>query len=440
MSDALPLPTRPNLEQYKKLAKDFQHACKSSDPGAVRDWAARWAETIARLQGREITQNLRRQIDYEAERMARHWRKFKKTYERAARCTLAEAQFFVARGHGFASWPKFARHLQGLARAHSPVSRFEAAVDAIVGGDATTLAKLLDEDPDLVRARSTREHRSTLLHYVSANGVEDFRQKTPKNIVEITKLLLNAGADVNAESDAYGGRSTTLGLTATSCHPEEAGVQLPLMDLLIGHGAAIDGPDGGSAVNGCLHNGRGEAAEYLANRGANLDLEAAAGVGRLDVVQSFFNDDRSLKSLATEKQRSDGYAWACQFGRTSVVDFLLKTGIAVNAKLPHDGQTGLHWAAYGGHADTVRLLLERGASVDIRDDSYDGTALGWALYGWGAGPHPAGRGSYHEAVALLVRAGAKLDPEWYEDDEDRRHARDKVQSDPRMAAALRDES
>ena len=42
MSDALPLPPRPNLEQYKKLAKDFQHACKSSETGAIRDWAARW--------------------------------------------------------------------------------------------------------------------------------------------------------------------------------------------------------------------------------------------------------------------------------------------------------------------------------------------------------------------------------------------------------------
>src|SRR5258708_68383 len=68
-----------------------------------------------------------------------------------------------------------------------------------------TLEKLLSENPTLVCARSTREHRSTLLHYVSANGVENFRQKTPKNIVEITKLLLKAGADVNAESDAYGG-------------------------------------------------------------------------------------------------------------------------------------------------------------------------------------------------------------------------------------------
>jgi len=151
----------------------------------------------------------------------------------------------------------------GLARGNSTVSNFEAAVDAIVSGDTGTLAALLHDHPELVRARSTREHRSTLLHYVSANGVEDFRQKTPKNILDITKLLLDAGADVNAESDAYSGRSTTLGLTATSWHPENAGIQLPLMELLIDHGAIIDGPDGGSAVNGCLHNGRGEAAEFL---------------------------------------------------------------------------------------------------------------------------------------------------------------------------------
>jgi ankyrin repeat protein len=439
MSDALPLPPRPNIEQYKKLAKDFQHACKSDDPAAVRNWAAHWAEHLARLEGREITDDFRRHIGYEAERMAGRWHKFRKNNEGAARCTLADAQFFIARGHGFASWPKFAKHLQGLAHTDSPVSRFEAAADAIVRGDAATLSKILSEDSELVRARSTREHRSTLLHYVSANGIEDFRQKTPKNIVEITKLLLDAGADVSAESDAYGGRSTPLGLTATSCHPVEAGVQLALMDLLIAHGAAIDGPDGGSAVNGCLHNGRGEAAEYLANLGARLDLEAAAGVGRLDAVRSFFNDDGSLKAPATEKQRIDGYAWACEFGRTSVVDFLLQTGIAVDAKPPHNGQTGLHWAAFGGYGDTVRLLLDCGAPVDVRDQSYDGTPLGWALYGWGSGLRPSGRGSYYEAVALLVRAGAKLDPEWYSIDEDRRRARDKVQSDPRMAAALRGE-
>jgi ankyrin repeat protein len=438
MSDALPLPPRPNLEQYKKLAKDFQRACKSSDASAIRDWAARWAESIAGLQGLEITPEVRRQIDFEAERMEQRWSKFKQTNEGAARCTLASAQFFVARGHGFASWPKFARHLEGLARANSPVSTFEAAVDAIVSGDLASLEKLLGENPGLAKARSTREHRSTLLHYVSANGVEDFRQKTPKKIIEITKLLLKAGADVNAESDAYGGRSTTLGLTATSWHPENAGVQLPLMELLIDHGAIIDGPDGGSAVNGCLHNGRGKAAEFLASRGARLDLEGAAGVGRLDVVKSFFNDDGSLKSTATQQQLKDGFAWACEFGRTSVVDFLLQKSMGVDAKLKHDGQTGLHWAALGGHVDTVKLLLLRGAPFDVKDESYGGTPLGWALYGWGA-PENSGREDYYEVVALLAQAGAKLDPEWYEDDVDRQRAAEKMRSDPRMLAALRGE-
>jgi ankyrin repeat protein len=438
MSDALPLPPLPNLEQYKKLAKDLQRACKSNAAGEIRDWAVRWAETIARLQGLEITPEIRRQIDFESERMEHQWNKFKQTNERAARCTLASAQFFVARGHGFASWPKFAKHLEALASANSPVSTFEAAVDAIVNGALARLEKLLSENPGLARARSTREHRSTLLHYVSANGVEDFRQKTPKNILEITKLLLKAGADVNAESDAYGGRSTTLGLTATSWHPENAGVQLPLMELLIGHGAIIDGPDGGSEVNGCLHNGRGEAAEFFASHGARLDLEGAAGVGRLDVVKSFFNDDGSLKPPATQEQMKDGFAWACEFGRTSVVEFLLQRGMEMDVKLKHNGQTGLHWAAFGGHVDTVKLLLEHGAPIDARDESFGGTPLGWALYGWGA-PESPGRADYYEVVALLAQAGAKLDPEWHEDDEDRRRAAERMRSDPRMLAALRGE-
>src|SRR6476659_5955404 len=106
MSDTLPLPPRPNLEQYKKLAKDFQHACKSDDAGAIRDWAARWAERLAGLKGLEITPEVRSQLNHEAERIEQRWHKFKQTNERAARCRLADAQFFVARGHGFASWPK----------------------------------------------------------------------------------------------------------------------------------------------------------------------------------------------------------------------------------------------------------------------------------------------------------------------------------------------
>ena len=66
--------------------------------------------------------------------------------------------------------------------------RFEAAVDAVVDGDAAALRSLLTQHADLMRARSTRRtcfdppvHAATLLHYVAANGVENHRQRTPGN-------------------------------------------------------------------------------------------------------------------------------------------------------------------------------------------------------------------------------------------------------------------
>jgi len=42
-------------------------------------------------------------------------------------------------------------------------------------------------------------------------------------------------------------------------------------------------------------------------------------------------------------------------------------------------------------------------------------------------------------VALLVRAGAKLAPEWYENNEERRRIAERIRSDQRMLAALRGE-
>ncbi|MBV9181250.1 MAG: hypothetical protein JO356_08055 [Acidobacteria bacterium] len=104
------------------------------------------------------------------------------------------------------------------------------------------MRRLLHDYPELVRLRSQRIHQAPLLHYVAANGIEDFRQKTPKNIVEIAKLLLESGAEVNAESNAYGGGPTALGLAATSVHPQRARVQEALMQILLDHGAVIDRP------------------------------------------------------------------------------------------------------------------------------------------------------------------------------------------------------
>lgn len=313
-----------------------------------------------------------------------------------------------------------------MARAGSPVAAFEAAADAVVGGDVVALEQMLAENAELIRARSTRVHRSTLLHYVSANGVEDFRQKTPANIVEVTKVLLAAGADVDAANDP--GRGTTLGLVATSYHPARAGVQIALLETLIEAGAAVDGlPGGWNPLTAALANGRGDAAAYLAQRGARLNLEGAAGVGRLDVVKEFFDAAGALTGKATRDQMMSGFAWACEFGHTQVVEFLLGTGIAVDARLRHHGQTGLHWAAYHAHAGTVKLLLDRHAPVNATDEEFNGTPLGWALHAWGDAPPEAQGAPYYDVVAMLVAAGAAVDPAMLTE---------QVRADARMMAAL----
>jgi ankyrin repeat protein len=440
MSDALPLPPRPNLQQYRKLAKDLQRACQSSDSHAIREWAARLIDRGARLQGIEITPHIRAGLDRAADRIERRWATFKQEHTRAARCLLADAQYFVAGEHGFGSWPKFAAHIETLTRRNSPVSNFERAVDAIVSGDAATLRKLLRAYPGLVHARSTRDHRSTLLHYVSANGVEDFRQKTPNNIIEITKILLDAGAEVNAESDAYGGQSTALGLAATSVHPEQAGVQIALLEALLEYGADINrtGLTGNrhAAVKGCLANGQGRAAVFFANHGAVMDLEEAAGVGRLDLVKSFFDEEGELKPGATREQMESGFLYACGYGRSEVVRFLLDKGVDPGW-CDKSGETGLHWASYGPHVEVVKLLLQYGAPVNQRDKRFQTTPLDWALHAWATGYDAEERERGYEMIALLVRAGGKSDPQWL----DRRglDTATEILSDPRMMAALRGE-
>jgi ankyrin repeat protein len=401
--DAQELPARPNLEHYKKLAKDLLKAYRSGDPdalGRVRQHHPR----LSKLANTEL---------------------------RTAKFALADAQLMIARSHAFESWPKFKKHIEAIRSKSSPVSKFETAADAVIHGDVAVLKRLLREDPDLIRQRSTRAHQSTLLHYVSANGVEDFRQKTPKNAVAIAKILLAAGSEVDAENTDYG-RGTTLGLVATSVHPAEAGVQIALLETLLEAGAAPDGLAGGwNPLTAALANGRGEAAEYLAMRGAQLDLEGASGVGRLDIVKSYFDKDGNLKAKATKKQMKNGFAWACEYGRTSVAEFLLDQGMEIDARLRNHGNTGLHWAAYSGHADLVRLLLARKARLDIKDESFAGTPLEWAIHGWGGRPTDG----HYEAVALLVAAGATLDPLWLADPDPPLAA--KVRADPRMLAALR---
>ena len=307
----------------------------------------------------------------------------------------------------------------------TPASSFERAADAVVAGDVVTLDGVLREHPGLVHARSSREHAATLLHYVAANGVENVRQKTPPNIVAIARLLLDAGSEVDAEADMYGGGATTLGLVLTSAHPRIAGVQEALADLLLARGARPDA----TSVRSCLANGCPEAAAYLANRGAGVDLEEAAGLGRLDLVERELGDAASLADPVRREAIGRALMMAVWYGHLDVTAGILRRGFDPSWKVggPGEGRTALHVAAYEGRAPLVELLLRSGAPVDIADDRYGTTPLVWALHAWLV-ERRSDEASYRAIVRMLADAGSVVKAEWIDDD--------RVHADPELHRVL----
>src|SRR5262245_19188142 len=127
--DALPLPASLSIEQYKKLAKDLVKAC---DAGGreIAKWADRWMASLLP----DSNPRQRNRSAQEVEEFA------VRALQRADRsCVLADAQFVLARSHGFTSWAAFTSHLDALAHDGTEAAEFEAAADAIVRGDEATL-------------------------------------------------------------------------------------------------------------------------------------------------------------------------------------------------------------------------------------------------------------------------------------------------------------
>ena len=300
--------------------------------------------------------------------------------------TREDASLALARWYDFADWPRLVEHVAAVSRP-GPVARFEAAVEAVIDGDIPALRKLLQEDPDLVRRRSTRVthfdppvHGAMLLHYLAANGVEGYRQRSPKNAAAVAKVLLEAGADPDALAALYGGQCTTMTLLVSSTPPERAGVQVALVETLIDHGASITPKGEGhwvSPVETALVFGKRDAAEVLVRRGAPVEtLAAAAGLGDRDMVHRMLPD-------ANDVDRHRALALAAQLGHADVVRVLLDAGGDPNRFNPpgtHSHSSPIHQAIAAGHLDVVKLLVERGARLDLKDTIYQGTPLGWAEY------------------------------------------------------------
>jgi len=343
------LPSHPNLDHLKYQAKDL-----------LKAHAARVAATAQRI--REFHPRFNRASDAEIF---------------AAPLKLSDAQLTIAREAGFLSWARLKRHIEKPTltdrlnlphheRIEDP--EFRRAVELLDAGDAAGLREHLKQHPHLARERLVFEggnyfQHPTLLEFVAENPVR--HGKLPKNIVEIGKVVIEAGVEQSTLNEA-------LMLVATGSIPRECRVQIPLIDLFCDRGA-----DPNSAVRATALHGEMEALNALIGRGAWIDLPIAAALGRIadfqQLLPSAGSDDRHL-----------ALALASQFGHVEIVRLLLDAGEDPNRYNPvggHSHTTPLHQAAGAGYDKLVRLLVERGARLDLRDVIWNGTPADWAKHG-----------------------------------------------------------
>jgi len=249
---------------------------------------------------------------------------------------------------------------------------FLEAVEAIDGGDIDKLKNLVTEHPALIKNKLDYPEGAYfkdpyLLWFVADNPIR--KGKLPANIVEITRLLVEAVKREATES-AQQQLDYALGLVATGRIPRECGVQIEMIDLLIDEGAK---PGGGL---GALAHGNIAAAERLIERGGKLTLVAAVGLDRMDDVKRVATDKDELLTAITV---------AAMYGKAHMIAYLIGLGANPNGYPEsksgfHSHATPLHQAVSSGSLECVKLLVEAGADLQATDKAYGGTPLGWALY------------------------------------------------------------
>jgi len=211
---------------------------------------------------------------------------------------------------------------------------------------------------------------------------------------QAVKLLLDGGADVNAQGGYYGNA-----LQAASSNGKEAVVK-----LLLDTGADVNAQGGeyGNALQAALAGGNEAVVKLLLDAGADVNAQGGFYGNALQAA-SYRGHEAVVKLLdgGAEVNAQGGYYGnalqaASYRGHEAVVKLLLDAGADVNAQGGYYGNT-LQAASYGDHEATVKLLLDAGADVNARGGYY-GNAL------------QAASAIGNEAVVkLLLEKGADVD-------------------------------
>jgi ankyrin repeat protein len=272
-------------------------------------------------------------------------------------------------------------------------TKFHSAIAAIRSGDLDELKSLVRQDPTLATGRSSKSHPTLLQCLVLDAG-------DVTNKVDLASVMIDAGAELNEPLVACG-----------SCDNVEVAT------LLLDRGAAINGTGGWSPLEEALYWNSPGMIDLLLRRGASVaNLRIAAGLGRTNLIENFFNTDGSLRpeagtinwpwgdlntivasnhsrqgketlaarfnSWSNDRQSliDNAFVYACMHGHIEAARLLLQKGADINA-IPGGfdyAGSGLHYAALNGHLAMAKFLIEQGADGSLKDTKVGGTPAGWA--------------------------------------------------------------
>ncbi len=282
--------------------------------------------------------------------------------------SITDAQFKIACLYGFSSWPKLKAHVDSL----KEVGRLKQAIDA---DDVDLVKTLMTRDPALHRAPLGYGQGGPLTW--AAECRIPWGPPSPERL-EIAKWMIENGSDVHQGDDAPLMRAA---LNA---------VRIPMMELLLNYGADVNAEWNGNfpIIFAACEAVNAVSLKWLLEQGANPNCGAAYGcVTALDYLICGYARSSQLPACIDLILEAGGKT---KYDAPGVLD-LLRGDIyrlaeqldaspdLVNRRFPEldCGQTGdrllllrgatlLHVAAEYGQIEAAGLLLDRGAQVDAK--------------------------------------------------------------------------
>ena len=218
---------------------------------------------------------------------------------------LADAQLLLARDYGFASWAKLKAHVESIAA--DPPAELVAAIHA---NDANRVRDVLERYPELAtRLNDTMPG----LHF----GATPLLAAVPCANREMIDALLEAGADINQKSHWWAGGF------------------------------------------GVLDDDRG-LAPFLIERGARVDLHAAARLGKMDDLERLVAADPEL----VHARGGDGQTALHVAPNVAVAQWLLDHGARIDERdVDHESTPAQYMVR--DRQEVARFLVSRGCHTDL---------------------------------------------------------------------------